>query len=675
MDDMPGATAAAELNRLVQHLRRVNSDNSLNIQKHHLQPAVVDAMCMISVADLNDINNTLGGERNSGVGQPVLATSADGPQAGVDASVAPPRSLTELLLTVSSSLAKSTGLLQVADANAYQIHVVAIAEELDRLSSETMQMQGELDEEQAALDTAQQQADGLQEAMDTAEQACMQAQNAMNSLQQQAEDELEEDGAVSQDLADQLASATQQLDAASQTLTAAQQAYAGFNASVLKPAKDAVDMLTDNLNNIKAETSALAQSSAMNLDALLICLRERAEDQGHDLSVKLEFLQEALKQTGSIFLNNIAAKLEEYLEAVKKKTDVNSNETQQTEGESRMSAQEAFMALMAQIRRDMDKGRDLELKVESDLNQVAMESSIKDLEKKSEDYNEQVRKAKEMEETMGCVGKVLGWVVAAVGFVAAAFTGGASLAIAAVGLALTAQDAIAEATGGVSIMGEAMKPLMEKILEPLIKALGNVFSDVLTGLGVDAGTAEMVGQILGAVAAVVALVAGAMLAGNLAGKVASAVMEKVGGKLGQVLGEQTMERIMNSVVSQTLRRLSQGVGSFISLSEEQVTKIGSSMGIAAAAGSVVQAGVKGTGDILVANAWVDVAKIDGKVKEDKVIQELLRQVMQRLVETSAQRTEVISAVATLSDDTNKRAQEVRLDIVRDMRMRKAASAA
>lgn len=99
------------------------------------------------------------------------------------------------------------------------------------------------------------------------------------------------------------------------------------------------------------------------------------------------------------------------------------------------------------------------------------------------------------------------------------------------------------------------------------------------------------------------------------------------------------------------------------------------MGIAAAAGSVVQAGVKGTGDILVANAWVDVAKIDGKVKEDKVIQELLRQVMQRLVETSAQRTEVISAVATLSDDTNKRAQEVRLDIVRDMRMRKAASAA
>ncbi|WP_175648885.1 type III secretion system translocon subunit SctE, partial [Burkholderia pseudomallei] len=64
---------------------------------------------------------------------------------------------------------------------------------------------------------------------------------------------------------------------------------------------------------------------------------------------------------------------------------------------------------------------------------------------RSDEYQAQAKKAEEMQKTMGCIGKIVGWVITAVSFAAAAFTGGASLALAAVGLALAVGDEISRA--------------------------------------------------------------------------------------------------------------------------------------------------------------------------------------------------------------------------------------
>ncbi|SUG71798.1 pathogenicity island 1 effector protein [Salmonella enterica subsp. enterica] len=56
------------------------------------------------------------------------------------------------------------------------------------------------------------------------------------------------------------------------------------------------------------------------------------------------------------------------------------------------------------------------------------------MEKKSAEFQEETRKAEETNRIMGCIGKVLGALLTIVSVVAAVFTGGASLALAAVGL-------------------------------------------------------------------------------------------------------------------------------------------------------------------------------------------------------------------------------------------------
>ncbi len=169
------------------------------------------------------------------------------------------------------------------------------------------------------------------------------------------------------------------------------------------------------------------------------------------------------------------------------------------------------MALISQL---IAKSSNADLQATAELKQKLAEASAKDAEKKAKEYEEEVRKAEEMQKTMGCLGKVLGWLITAVSFVAAAFTGGASLALAAVGLALAIGDEINQAVTGNSFIADAMQPIMDAVVKPLMELFGKIFAGILESMGVDKETAEMVGKIMGAIAAAAVLVAGVIVAGS-----------------------------------------------------------------------------------------------------------------------------------------------------------------
>ncbi|MDN7674955.1 type III secretion system translocon subunit BipB [Burkholderia oklahomensis] len=169
-----------------------------------------------------------------------------------------------------------------------------------------------------------------------------------------------------------------------------------------------------------------------------------------------------------------------------------------------------------------------------------------ELQKKSDEYQEQVKKAEEMQQTMGCVGKIVGWVITAVSFAAAAFTGGASLALAAVGLALAVGDEIGRATTGVSFMDKLKQPVMDTILKPLMDAISSLITKALVACGVDQQKAELAGAILGAVVTGVALIAAAFVGASAVKAVASKVMEAVAGQL---------TKLMNSAIGKMLVQL------------------------------------------------------------------------------------------------------------------------
>ena len=104
-----------------------------------------------------------------------------------------------------------------------------------------------------------------------------------------------------------------------------------------------------------------------------------------------------------------------------------------------------FMARFAELIGDAAEVRlEAEKKAASEIRDAQSAVAMR----KAEEYEDQVRKAEEANKKMGCIGKILGAVLTVVSVVGAVFTGGASLAIAAVGIALMAGDMIGKAITG-----------------------------------------------------------------------------------------------------------------------------------------------------------------------------------------------------------------------------------
>lgn len=222
-----------------------------------------------------------------------------------------------------------------------------------------------------------------------------------------------------------------------------------------------------------------------------------------------------------------------------------------------------LMSMFVQL---VGKNSEESLKADLDIFKALQEGRQKEMETKAAEYAKEVQKAEEVNRIMGCVGKIVGALLTIASIVGAAFSGGASLALAAAGVALMVADEVTKAATGTSFIQQALNPIMENILKPLMQAIGKALSDVLGALGVDKKTADLVGSILGAVLAAVAMVA-VIAVVAVVGKGAAS---KLGDMMSKLLGE-SIKKLMptvlrqlasngSKVLSQGMQRLTNGLG-------------------------------------------------------------------------------------------------------------------
>jgi len=171
-----------------------------------------------------------------------------------------------------------------------------------------------------------------------------------------------------------------------------------------------------------------------------------------------------------------------------------------------------------------------------EMQQVAIQESM---DRKQKEYDEKVAKQAAISKGVNCAMKILGAIVTAVSVVAAVFTGGASLAIAAVGIGLMVADKIVEKTTGTGLIARAMKPLMEHVLKPLVNLLSKGISKMLEAFGMAKDLAEqigsIVGSVLGAVAMVAAMAGAALFAKSAVPKMAASLAKHLGKSIAKMV--------------------------------------------------------------------------------------------------------------------------------------------
>lgn len=205
--------------------------------------------------------------------------------------------------------------------------------------------------------------------------------------------------------------------------------------------------------------------------------------------------------------------------------------------------------LMAKMREllgnTMLEGMSNQREIFQEMQRVAQENA----EKRAEEVDDKLRKAEEARKWAAIGGKILGWLAAVAGVVGAIFTGGASLALAAVGIALLAADEIVQATGGKSFMDKIMQPIMDQVMK-LVEFVADIASKLLKELG--AGEAsEMIANVIAAVAVALAMIAAAVVGAKLAG-VAGNLMGKVIGEGVKRSINDTIKRITQKVINKSI---------------------------------------------------------------------------------------------------------------------------
>ncbi|KML40115.1 hypothetical protein VL15_38300 [Burkholderia cepacia] len=192
--------------------------------------------------------------------------------------------------------------------------------------------------------------------------------------------------------------------------------------------------------------------------------------------------------------------------------------------QSHLSDAAKLTAMMAACLEITGKANEDDLKSKLEIFQAMQESRQADMEAQSADFEQQVQSQK----NMGCIGKLVCAVISLIGVVGAAFSGGASLAIAAIGLGIMATDKIVKAATGVDFIAEALKPLLNDVLKPLVQAISHAVTGLLEDLGVNAKTASMVGSIVGAVVGAAAMIAMIAVVAMVGKKAAAKLAEKFG---------------------------------------------------------------------------------------------------------------------------------------------------
>jgi invasin B len=261
----------------------------------------------------------------------------------------------------------------------------------------------------------------------------------------------------------------------------------------------------------------------------------------------------------------------------------------------------------------------------------------------SDKYLEEVRKAQALQETMGCIGKIIGGLVIAVSLAIGILTvNPALIAAGLIGGAMMLADGIVEATTGVSFMAVAMKPLMD-LMQEAIKLFTDIFTELLLKLGVDPETAKEIAQVAGMIQGIAATLAAVVLVAvvgvQVIGPMVSALSSKLASLVAQVApaAVQSLKQ-MASAVGNTLTQLLTQLRSVITRSADSVSMARYIANLEIAQAVTEFAGVAAQGGMQLASGvhQAKAAELLADVRVRMAISEEISQYLSRIVEDYGQ---------------------------------------
>nr|WP_278979490.1 type III secretion system translocon subunit SctE [Providencia alcalifaciens] len=175
----------------------------------------------------------------------------------------------------------------------------------------------------------------------------------------------------------------------------------------------------------------------------------------------------------------------------------------EVEGDKWENTLSLLTMLTAQLKKAMNEDSLRNMKEQEEVMMKINEASRKDSDKKAKEAAEAERKAADANKAASCASKIFSYVMLAVSVIATVATFGAAapltLAVAAIGIAMSIADIVLEETGQGSLM------------QMLATEISNAVTDMLITFGVPEAEAKKIGSIVGMVLAAVAFLAISLL--------------------------------------------------------------------------------------------------------------------------------------------------------------------
>lgn len=387
------------------------------------------------------------------------------------------------------------------------------------------------------------------------------------------------------------------------------------------------------LKQVEAEVArleqALTDAPAEEQDAIRAQL-EAAKDKVVEQQAKVGTATQALAEAVAV-LDKAAADLEQFKSEADK---LDPNGSVSARGDEKARTNAAMLGeLLAMLQEIIGKANDAKLEAETRLLQEVLKLREAENMRRSQEYQEELAKAEAAQKKMGCIGKIIGWVVTVVAVVAAPFTGGASMVLAGVGLALAIGTEL-----GFDLMGKIMEPIMKLVME-LVKAVGNVIGDVLTSLGVSSDIANKIKDVLGVIAVAAMIIAAVVLTKKVAGtaavqQLAKAVTRAVSEAISKAL-PQMLKAVARSV-GQTLDDVATAISKTASKAiGANADNMASRAGYAIKASHTLQFAnqtIQSVGSIAISDMYVSAAELLAKLETGLVASEIFRELIQKILE-------------------------------------------
>lgn len=323
------------------------------------------------------------------------------------------------------------------------------------------------------------------------------------------------------------------------------------------------------------------------------------------------------------------------LEAFKNEADkLDPNGSVSARGDEKARTNAAMLSeLLAVLQEIIGAANDAKLEAETKLLQEVLKLREAENLRRSQEYQDELAKAEAAQKKMGCIGKIVGWVVAVVAVVVAPLTGGASMVLAGVGLALAIGEEL-----GLDIMGKIMEPIMKVIME-LVKHVGSVIGDVLGAMGVSSDIVDKIKDVLAVVAVAAMIIAAVVLTKKVAGTAAvqqlakavtRAVSEAISKALPQIL--KSVARSVGQTVDDVAQAISKAAAKATGASADNMaTRAGYAMKATHTMQFAHQT-TQSVGSIVIADMYIDAAKLLAELEVGLVASEIFRELIQKILE-------------------------------------------